>query len=114
MRNLIMTAVAVTFLMIVPAKAEEQIVRQLPGNVTIVTDPDRDARGIRIYNDDDSLLYRTLVAPHARDRDLAVRNSASLDDVNSICGGTTKVSERNRCIRDVIEQREKLNKRYNN
>ena len=113
MRNYLMAAIAITFLTMAPAHAEERIVRELPGNVTIVTDPDRDARGIRIYSNDDSILYRTLVAPRNRTNDLRSPNAASLDDVNSICGNSRNMTEKNRCIKDVIKEREKLSKRYN-
>ena len=113
MRKYLMAAMAGIFLMAAPAHADDRVVRELPGNVTIVTDPNRDARGVRIYTNDDSILYRTLVAPHNRTRDLQTPNSASLDDVDSICGNSRNMTAKNRCIRDVIKEREALQRRYN-
>ena len=111
MRNIYLAAILAFAVMAHAAHAEEKIVRELPGNVTIATDPDRGPHGVIIYNDDDSVLYRALVG--RRDRNVNIPGTASLEDVNSICGNARTTSDRNRCTRDVIKEREKLQKRYN-
>lgn len=86
--------------------------KELPGNATIVTGRSGQG-GVLIYNNDESLLYRTLVAPRYRYGNNPVQNNASMSDVQSMCGQITRVSEKNRCIADVLKEREKLQKRYN-
>ncbi|PZQ44384.1 MAG: hypothetical protein DI551_10245 [Micavibrio aeruginosavorus] len=101
-----------------PAMAEDvQIIRRegdrvqnLPGNAQIVTNPNRGPTGVIIYNNDDSLLYRTLVG---RRNNIYMPNAATSGGVASACPPDLSVSERNRCVRDVIKAQEKIREKYN-
>lgn len=119
MKKLILPLLAIALLIplaahadtiIVPNTGAGNTVQKLPGNAQIVTGPGNPTVVIR--NDDESLLYRTLVAPNARDN-YYQPNTASLNDVNSICGTESNISKKNKCIADVLKEREKLQRRYN-
>lgn len=84
--------------------------RELPGNAYIVEGRGNDT--IRIDGGGESILYRSLFGRYP-DRN-AYHGGAPQSDVNQICGGTMSVSDRNRCIKDYMDEREKLMKKYNN
>lgn len=122
MRKFILPLFAFAMLIPLSAKADNIIIQrnaqagdqvtQLPGNATIVTNPNT-ATGVTITgNNSDSVLYRTLIAPNARNT-YYQPNTANLNDVNSICSGEHNVTQQNKCVREVIKEREKLQKRYN-
>lgn len=83
-------------------------VRELPGNAYIVEGNGNDT--IRI-DGGESILYRSLFGRYP---DRNTYRGAPQSDVNQICGGTRTVSDRNRCIKDYMDEREKLMKKYNN
>ena len=90
-------------------------IRELPGNAYIVDGGG--GSGVTIRGNE-SILYRTLVHPyqerHFYNNAPVGQGSASINDVQSICGNETKISDRNECVADVIKEREKLQRRYNN
>lgn len=90
-------------------------IRELPGNAYIV---DGGGGGGVTIRGNESVLYRTLVRPyqerHFYNNAPVGQGSASMNDVQSICGNETDISDRNECVSDVIKEREKLQRRYNN
>lgn len=88
--------------------SNQTTVQELPGNARIVTDSSRTVR----LNGEESILYRSLFGRYPENR--AYReNSAPMADINRFCGQTDNISDRNRCIGDVIRERRDLLKKYN-
>lgn len=110
---------ALMFFVAMPAWAETQIytpqsgdkLRKLPGNAYVITNPETDP-GVVILNDDESILYRALFGKY-KTNPRYLDSAAPITDVNRFCGNAESTTEKNKCIRDVIKARQKLNKRYN-
>ncbi len=84
--------------------------RELPGNATVIEGGNS---GVTLnYYNDDSLIYRTLVRPNIN-RGPFVSNSVPLSEVNRSCSGASSVTEQNRCIGDLIREKNRMNRRYN-
>lgn len=90
-------------------RAPGTTVRELPGNAYIVEGDGNDT--IRIDGRGESILYRSLFGRYP---DRNTYRGAPQSDVHQVCGGTRTVSDRNRCIKDYMDEREKLMKKYNN
>ena len=89
-----------------PAWAEQQV-RELPGNVTIVTDPDRPTPGVTIYNGDESIYYRALLGRDERARDYYNNNNAAMGALHSECAQDNRTSaSRNACVRRAVREYE--------
>jgi len=88
------------------AHAEERII-QLEGNAQMRVGGDSPNYIYRGYNNDD-LIYRRLINPRAEPR-----NTIRTLSTNDICGGIERDSRRERCARDVLKERQKLIRKYN-
>lgn len=104
----------------VPALAEDNViiirrdddrVINLPGNAQIRTnDNDSNIYIKRRYGTSD-LIYNRFFNPYPERRDL--HNVMPTNDISAICGGVDKQSDRRKCRRDVMDEHEKLYKKYN-
>jgi hypothetical protein len=110
------------FASIVPAMADDSVriiqnqnteTRELPGNTTVVTNGGGGPTGVLIRNDDESLLYRTLVRPNERIATPVVPSTAYQSDINQACPGALSVNDRNKCVRDVLRIRERYYRKLN-
>jgi hypothetical protein len=91
------------------AHAEERVV-PLEGNAELRLGGNNGRAVYRGYDTDD-LIYRRLVNPHAGSRN-RIRNIPT-NDMSAICGHIERDRKRERCVEDVMEEREKLIRRYN-
>lgn len=84
----------------------DEVVRQLPGNATIVTDPDRPPRGVIILNNDESVLYRALVG-RDRQRNYYNANPSAATSLRARCEQENRTSSsRSACVRRAIREHE--------
>lgn len=82
---------------------ERRVVRDLPGNAQIVTGG-RD----KIVIEGDNNIWRSMVyGPRTR---VYAPNQGS---VSSACPATLSVSDRNKCVRELMKAQEDIRKRYN-
>jgi hypothetical protein len=113
------TAFFALMLFIPMAHADEKVrlqdgtvVRELPGNAYIV-EGDSNNTVIRL-NGDESIAYRALFGRYPGRELYDGANGAPQSDINAICNSPSmSISDRNDCIRDVIENRKELQEKYN-
>jgi len=91
-------------------QSEGDVVRQLPGNAQIVTNPGR--RDTVVIQGDDDVWRRMLLGP--RERIYMPNYGRDTGGVNSVCPPTLSVSDRNKCVGDYIKAQDKIRKKYNN
>jgi hypothetical protein len=91
--------------------SEGTTLRELPGNAYIVEDKD-DNGPVVIINNGYSPLYRALITPRPKDP-VYLYQSAPYGAVVNTCGNTGTISERNRCVKGLIRERERALRRYN-
>lgn len=96
-----------------PASAADNETIYLPGNAQVRTNNDG-AIVMRGY-DADNVIYRRLINPNAGTYHYRPRsqNRIHSNDVNTICGGIERDRKRERCVEDVMDEREKLIRKYN-
>lgn len=98
----------------VPVRAESEVIN-LPGNAKVVTGGSNDSVVIRGYDTDD-VIYRRLINPNAGTYHYRGRNTNNripTNDAAAICGGIERDRKRERCVEDVMEERQKLIEKYN-
>ena len=86
-------------------QSEGDVVRNLPGNAQIVTNPGR--RDTVVIQGDDDVWRRMMLGP--RERIYMPNYGRDTGGVNSTCPPTLSVSARNKCVRDYIKLQEKYN-----
>ncbi len=114
MKKYLLAALLLCFAL--PVHAETQIVRrdgdvvtQLPGNAQIVTNPNGGPRGVYIRNDD-SIGERLLFGPSTR---VYAPGGTYNNAAGNVCPGNLSVSDRNKCMRDLMKAQEKVRRKYN-
>lgn len=103
---------AMLLLLPVMAMAQDDTsVIDLPGNAKVITGGNNNGNVIiqRKYGTRDYIYDRLI---NDDDRRLS-RNTVPVNDINAICGGADKQSDRRECRRDVIKEQKKLYKKYN-
>ncbi len=86
-----------------PAKAEE-VVRQLPGNATIVTNTDRPTPGVTIRNNE-SVYYRALFGRDNQQRDYYRANPSTGNPIQTECAQDNRTdSSRRACMRRAMRK----------
>ncbi len=108
--------IAVLCIAAVPARAESEVIH-LPGNAQVRTNSNNSNVVIKGY-DTDSVIYRRLINPGQdtytyRRYNNRYNNRMPSNDAATICGGVERERKRERCIEDVMEERQKLMKKYN-
>ncbi len=84
---------------------------ELPGNTYIVENDKKDNDHVVVIRDGRSLAYRTLFN-NDDSYIIRPRNTAPAGGINNACGGEMRVSERNKCVRDMIDAQEEIRKKY--
>ncbi len=86
-----------------PAMAEV-VVRQLPGNTTIVTDTARPTPGVTIRNNE-SAYYRALLGRDRQQRDYYRGNPSAANPIQTECAQENRTnSSRNMCMRRAMRE----------
>lgn len=100
-----------------PAFAESEVIN-LPGNAKVVTNGSSNNSVVLRGYDTDDVIYRRLINPGQdtytyRRNNNRYGNRQPASDAAAICGGIERDRKRERCVEDVLEEREKLMKKYN-
>ena len=102
MKHIFLT-VAVLIAFAAPVKAEE-VVTQLPGNATIVTDPDRPTPGVTIRNNE-SAYYRALFGRDRQQRNYYNANPGAAAPMQTECIKENRTdSSRRACMRRAMRE----------
>lgn len=96
-----------------PAMAQNDNVRNLPGNTQVDLGDDDDQNIYVINNGNESLIYRSLFGNYPTKVQTNTQ-AVPMSDFTQYCGQTRTVSERNKCVGDLMKSRKRFDRRYNN
>lgn len=105
--------IAILCFTVAPAWASDDTI-YLPGNAQVRNSSNNGSIVLRGYDTEDVIKHRILNPNSNRYRyGTRYNNRIPTNDTAAICGGIERDRKRERCVEDVMKERQKLMKKYN-
>ena len=105
------TILAVFTVFSFPVRAESGGVVTLPGNARLNAGMDSERTIVRIDNDNVSPFVRAIVGYPDRYKPIPLQENIPYNQFSTQCGQTDTVSDRNKCVRDLLRDQKREQRR---